>query len=155
MCPHRLLPLVAAALLAGCSSIAPIVGVVSGAVAGGATANPAVGFAVGDIAVKHIGRTRQQTEQDAIAAVAGNLAVGGTADWQVRHDIPIGNEHGRLVVVRAIDSNLATCKEIAFSVQAGSPDTPPPTYTATICHQQNTWKWASAEPATARWGNLQ
>jgi hypothetical protein len=159
---RRLLPLAAATLLAGCSSIAPIVGVVSGAVAGGATANPAVGFAVGvaaaaasDIAVKHIGRTRQQTEQDAIAAIAGDLAVGATVEWRVRRDIPIGNEHGRLMVVRLIDSPLAPCKEIVFSVQDGPPESPAPTYSATICHQHDAWKWATAEPATERWGNLQ
>jgi hypothetical protein len=28
-------------------------------------------------------------------------------------------------------------------------------YTATVCQDGAVWKWASAEPATARWGALQ
>jgi hypothetical protein len=28
-------------------------------------------------------------------------------------------------------------------------------YTATVCLDGAKWKWASAEPATARWGSLQ
>ncbi|WP_255646830.1 hypothetical protein [Inquilinus sp. Marseille-Q2685] len=28
-------------------------------------------------------------------------------------------------------------------------------YVAVICQNGETWKWASAEPATERWGSLQ
>ena len=28
-------------------------------------------------------------------------------------------------------------------------------YTATVCQDADRWKWASAEPATERWGALQ
>ncbi len=28
-------------------------------------------------------------------------------------------------------------------------------FTSDICKQAETWKWASAEPAVARWGYLQ
>jgi hypothetical protein len=30
-----------------------------------------------------------------------------------------------------------------------------PGYIATTCHQADGWKWATAEPAVARWGFLQ
>ena len=42
--------------------------------------------------------TRQGAEQDAIAQAAGELPVGGEAEWKIEHTIPIGNEHGRLRV---------------------------------------------------------
>ncbi len=158
-----LLVLAAVAALSGCKAVPEIVGVLSGAVAGGASANPAVGFAVGvaadagsDIALKYFGRRRQQAEQDAIAAVAGAIPPGERADWHISHDIPLGNEHGQLVVLGLIDTKLASCREIAFSVEDGSgPDAARADYTANICRQANGWKWASAEPATERWGNLQ
>ena len=51
--------------------------------------------------------------------VAGDLPVGGEAVWKIEHTIPIGNEHGRLRVVRVINSPLAICKEVAFSVEEG------------------------------------
>ena len=66
-----------------------------------------------------LGRTRQGAEQDAIADVAGELPVGTEAAWKIEHTIPIGDEHGQLRVIRAIDSPLTACKEIAFSVDAG------------------------------------
>jgi hypothetical protein len=28
-------------------------------------------------------------------------------------------------------------------------------YTASVCRDGPTWKWATAEPATERWGSLQ
>jgi hypothetical protein len=28
-------------------------------------------------------------------------------------------------------------------------------YTVNVCQDGTTWRWASAEPATARWGGLQ
>jgi len=28
-------------------------------------------------------------------------------------------------------------------------------YVATVCRSNDTWKWASAEPAVPRWGGLQ
>jgi hypothetical protein len=146
-------------LLAGCTSTARIAAVVSGGVAGASTGNPAIGFLVGVVTdaganyvVRYYGRTRQGAEQDAIAQAAGNLPVGTEADWKIEHTIPIGNEHGRLRVVRVIDSPLTACKELAFSVDEGKHRS---WFTTDICRQPSQWKWAAAEPAVARWGYLQ
>ena len=133
----RLLPV--ALMLAGCSTAGNISGLVAGGVAGGATANPAVGYAVG-VAVKvaatatlrYADRVRQHAEQDAIAAAAGPLAEGSAAPWKIRHDIPFGDEHGQVVVVRAIDNPVADCREIAFSVHE-DPPAPDAWFATTIC----------------------
>ncbi len=82
--------------------------------------------------VRSYGRVRQGAEQDAIAQVAGGLAVGTEADWKIEHFIPIGNEHGRLQVVRDIESPLASCKELAFSVDDGKQRS---WYTTDVCKQ--------------------
>jgi hypothetical protein len=148
-------------LLTGCSSLADIAGLATGAVAGGASANPAVGYAVAvgtaaaaDATFKWISRHRQGAEQDAIADVAGNLKEGQTASWRIRHTIPIGNERGEVRVVRELVTPLATCKEIAFSV-ADDPPEPDAHYVTTLCRDADQWKWALAEPAVDRWGYLQ
>ena len=149
--------------LPGCTAAPRLIGVASGAIAGGATANPAIGFAVGvasdaatNAGARYVSRAREAAEQDAIAAVAGGLPVGGEAPWRIDHTIPIGNEHGNLKVVRLIDNPLAPCKEIAFSVVEGEgPTAPRRWYTADMCRQGQTWAWATAEPAVTRWGYLQ
>jgi hypothetical protein len=159
----RTLPLLAVALLAGCKAAPQIAAVVTGGIAGGATGNPAVGFAVGvvtDAGANYVfrwySRTHQGAEQDAIAEVAGELPVGTEAAWKIEHTIPIGDEHGQLQVVRLIDSPLAACKEIAFSVDEGKGEKLTRAwFTSDICKQAETWKWASAEPAMERWGFLQ
>ncbi len=159
----RHLPLVGALLLASCKAAPQIAAAVGGGAAGVATGNPAVGFAVAvatDAAatavVQYYGRTRQQAEQDAIAEAAGMLAPGGRATWKIEHDIPIGNEHGSLQVVRQIDNPLALCKQVVFSVDEGNGEKLKRAwYSADICHQANRWKWASAEPAVERWSYLQ
>ncbi len=147
--------------LAGCNSAATLTGLAAGGVAGGATANPAVGYAVAvganaaaDYAFKYASRVRQRAEQNAIAAVAGDLPPGRTAPWRIDHTIPLGDEHGVVQVVAATDTPLAACREIAFSVQAG-PQHPPAWFDASICRQAKRWKWAVAEPAVERWGFLQ
>ena len=152
--------LLAAGLLGGCSSAGNLVGVVVGAAAGGATANPAIGFGVGvataaasDYALKTVSRRWHRGEQDAIAQTAGELAPGATAPWRIEHSLPIGNEHGQLQVVSAIDNPLAPCKRVLFSVEEGKQT--PPWYSVDICQQPQGWKWASAEPAVERWGFLQ
>jgi hypothetical protein len=150
-------------VLAGCSGAPEIAAVVTGGAAGIATASPAVGFAVGvatdagaNYAFRYASRTWHQAEQDAIAQTAGALAVGTKADWKIEHIVPIGNEHGQLQVVRAIDSPLAACKEIAFSVDEGEgAKLERAWFTTNICKQAQTWKWATAEPAVERWEFLQ
>lgn len=163
----RLSPLgtlaITCALLSGCKAVPAISGLVGGAAVGGATANPAVGFLVGvgidatvDAGLRSYGKSRQRAEQDAIAGVAGQLAVGQKAPWKIEHDIPFGDEHGELHIVRLISSPLADCKEIVFSVVDGEgADASSAWYTAQICRQTTQWKWASAEPAVERWGALQ
>ena len=147
-------------LLAGCSSTGTIIGVVVGGAAGGASANPAVGFGVGvataaasDYAVRRITRSWHGAEQDAIAVTAAPLSVGATAPWRIVHSLPIGNEHGQLAVVRQIDNPLAPCKQVLFSVEEGKQ--PAAWYSVDICQDTAGWKWATAEPAVARWGYLQ
>jgi hypothetical protein len=155
--------LLTTSLLVGCSATPQIAAAVTGGAAGAATANPAVGFAVAvavdagaNYAVRYYGRSRQGAEQDAIAQIAGALPNGTEATWKIEHTIPIGNEHGQLRVVRTIDSPLAACKEVAFSVDGGdAKDLKRAWFTTSICKQTEGWKWAAAEPAVERWGFLQ
>ena len=147
-------------LLGGCSAVPQITGLIVGGATGGATANPAIGFGVGvatiaitDYTFKHVEKSWHQGEQDAIASIAGPLAAGARTPWQVKHSLPFGNEHGELEVVRLIDNPLAACKQIVFSVVDDGD--PPAWFSADICQQGETWKWASAEPAVERWGFLQ
>jgi hypothetical protein len=150
-------------LLAACNSIGAISGAVVGVAAGGATTNPLVGYAVGvgtqatvDEAVKYVMRKRQQAEQDEIAAVIAPLPVGQTAAWKINHDLPFGNEHGNVTVLRNIDNALTTCKEVVFTVIDGdTADAPRSRFVSSACRQQDGWKWAAAEPAVTRWGFLQ
>jgi hypothetical protein len=61
-----------------------------------------------------------------------------------------------LVVTRLIGAADFNCKEIVFSVDTMENKVVNRAfYTATVCQDGTTWKWASAEPATARWGSLQ
>jgi hypothetical protein len=158
------LPLLAAGvLLSGCKAVPQIAGVLSGATVGAATGSPALGFAVGvatdsatNAGIRYFGRSRQHGEQNAIAEVAGELPVGASHPWRIEHTIPFGNEHGELYVVRAIDTPLALCKEIVFSVDEGKGEKLKRAwYTASVCHQEQGWRWATAEPAVPRWGYLQ
>jgi hypothetical protein len=160
----RPLPILALLLmLAGCKAAPQIAAVVTGGAAGASTGSPAIGFLVGvatdagaNYLFRYIARTRQGAEQDAIAEVAGALPLGTAASWKIEHTIPIGDEHGRLRIIRAIDTPLAACREIAFSVDEGNDDKPTATwFTTDVCKQADTWKWASAEPAVERWGFLQ
>lgn len=153
------LALGAATLLAGCKTVPQIAGVVGGAIAGGSTASPAVGFAVGvgvatatGVAEEWYGRSRAHAEQEAIARVAGGLPVGGRAPWRIRHIVPFDNEHGELSVLGEIANPLAPCRAIAFSVVDGKDRR---WYLADICRRAHGWQWASAEPAVPRWGYLQ
>jgi pectate lyase len=135
---------------------------VTGAASGTGSANPALGYAVGigtkaavDSLQRYISRKRQQAEQDQIAAAVGTLPVGQGTTWQIRHKIPVGNQHGYVTVVRDIPNALAPCKEVVFTVLTGNADSHRGYYTTTACQQGGRWKWALAEPATARWGFLQ
>lgn len=79
------------------------------------------------------------------------------APWRSQHLVHLDpNENGRVTVSRVISAGDLACKEIVFSVDRVQDNAPMSAfYVATICQDGGTWRWASAEPATARWDNLQ
>ena len=161
-----LLPFLA---LAGCSSLftegaTDAAGIGGAGIASAVTSNATLGAGIGlgvkslaDVGVNYEKRRVHGAEQDQIASIAGPLPVGTVGTWQISHDIPIeDDEHGDVVVARELGGTGFACKEIVFSVVTGKPETPQRAfYTATICQDGPTWKWATAEPATSRWGGLQ
>ena len=65
-------------------------------------------------------------------------------------------EWERRVGTRLVGAADFKCKEIVFSVDTIKHKAPHREfYTATVCLDGDDWKWASAEPATERWGSLQ
>ena len=155
--------------LSGCGSVltegtSDAAGVAAAGIASAVTRNgtvtAAIGLGVTSVAsagLQFAERRVHRAEQDEIAASAGTLPVGGVAPWAISHDIPIeADEHGEVAVSRVIGTGDLTCKEIVFSVD--HPAQPAPQrafYVTQICRDGAVWKWASAEPATARWGSLQ
>ena len=169
---RALAPLVAICglLLSGCSSLltqtgAAGAGVAGASLAGAVTKDPAVTAGIGlgvnaaaSAAVKAIEKRVHRTEQDSIAAAAGPLAIGETARWSSGHyKVSVeANQHGELTVSRLIRAGNLDCKEIVFSVDSVVKHKPDRAfYTTIICRDGATWKWATAEPATERWGPLQ
>jgi hypothetical protein len=161
--------------LGGCSSLLTE-GAAAGAGIGGASiahsigANGAVtaGVGIGTQAaalagVQYVEKKVHKTEQDAIAQIAGPLPVGKVVHWSVTHTAPIeDDEQGELTVSRVIVTAPASrpvaldCKEIVFSVDTVDQNLPHRAfYTASVCRDGEVWRWASAEPATERWGSLQ
>lgn len=152
--------------LSGCGSIGAAAGAAAGVSTGVVTSNPAIGFGVGiavqaatDEAVARLMKRLHSDQQIAIATTAGDLAIGDTKPWSVKHTLPVENGHGDVRVLREFSSALATCREFAFSVADGDkPDAHQDWFLAQACKGNDNssgWKWASAEPAVARWGNLQ
>jgi hypothetical protein len=146
-------------LLGGCTDVSRIAGLAAGGTAGAATANPALGFAVGlgvtvgaDELDRWITRSRVRGEQDAIAEAAGEAPLDTPRPWAVHHTIPIGDEHGHFLVTRELATPLATCREVVFLVESGRRALP---YTTTLCRGSDGWRWAAAEPAVGRWEFLQ
>jgi hypothetical protein len=172
MLPRFLLPallLACAGALSGCASLltattVDVAGIAGAGVAGAVTKSPAGAAAIGlgvaaaaNAGLQSVERDVHRAEQDQIAQAAGPLDPGVVGHWSVSHRFPIeADEHGDVVVTRRVGADDFNCKEIVFSV-----DTTEKTvvhrafYTATVCQDGQTWKWASAEPATARWGSLQ
>jgi hypothetical protein len=149
--------------MSGCGSIGAATGAVAGVATGAVTTNPAIGFGVG-IAVQaatdeFVARTMKSLHSDQqvmIAVTAGMSQVGETRPWKVKHTLPVENGHGEVRVLREFNNALASCKEFAFSVVDGDDaKAPAQWFIATACQQSEGWKWASAEPAVERWGNLQ
>jgi hypothetical protein len=157
--------------LSGCSSLysegaTTSAGIAGAALAAKVTSNAAVatGIGLGAVAAARAGvqyseRVVHKNTQDGIARIAGPLEVGAVAPWSVTHSVPIeDDERGRVTVSRAISTGALDCKEIVFSVdQTATKNVPASSafYVASICRDGDNWKWASAEPATERWGALQ
>jgi hypothetical protein len=149
--------LVGVAVLGGCSLGPAAAGVAAGGATAAVTANPVVGYAVGlgvragaNEVLKYYVRKRQNAEQDAIAAVAGQALVGESRRWEIRHTIPIGNARGSLSVMAEIPNPLAQCREVMFITDGA--DAP---FVTQVCHSSDGWRWAAAEPTVDRWGTLQ
>lgn len=155
--------------IAGCTSVATEgtsagAGIAGAAIAHGVTHNAGVTTGIGlgvqaaaMAGLRYTERKVHQGEQDQIAAVAGALPVGGVGRWQAVHAIPIeADEQGEVAVSRTLGSTAFACKEIVFSVEhVTEQGATREFYTATICRDGEQWKWATAEPATERWGALQ
>ena len=155
------LPSCSSLLSGGTSEVAGIAGAgIASSVTRSATAATAIGLGVAagaNAGLQYEERVVHSAEQDQIAAAAGGLAPGAAGPWRVSHDVPIeADEHGEVAVVRVLGAPPIDCKEIVFSVDTVAHRAPQRSfYTATVCQDGLAWKWASAEPATARWGSLQ
>jgi hypothetical protein len=164
-----LLPFACATVLSGCGSVltagtSDVAGIAGAGIAGAVTKSPAAATGIGlgvaaaaNVGLQFVERDVHRVEQDRIAQAAGPLDPGVVAHWNVVHTIPIeDDEHGDVVVTRLVGAADFNCKEIVFSVDTMQKQVLNRAfYTATVCQDGAVWKWASAEPATARWGALQ
>lgn len=156
-------------LAAGCSSVvstgsAEIAGITGAAIAGAVTQNPGIAAGIGlgaqagaRAGVQYAQRRVHRAAQLRIAQAAGPLGIGEVAPWESEHKAPLEKgEQGRVTVSRVIGASLLECKEIVFSVDTVEEEVPQSAfYVAMVCRDGPAWKWASAEPATERWGGLQ
>jgi hypothetical protein len=165
------LALAVSSALSGCSSLYSEGAVAGAGVAGAALANKvtsnaavATGIGLGAVAAARAGvqyseRVVHTNTQNSIAQAAGPLEIGAVAPWGITHSFPIeDDEHGRVTVSRLISTGALDCKEIVFSVdQNATRDKPASSafFIASVCRDGKDWRWASAEPATERWGALQ
>ena len=154
--------------LAGCSSLvsegsADAAGVAGAGLASTLTRNAAVATGIGlgvqsaaRAGVQYTARRIHGQEQDEIAQVAGSLEKGAVGHWKSVHTVPLEpDEQGDVTISRTISQKPLHCKEIVFSVDPAKAGKSRAFYVATVCEDGQTWKWASAEPATERWGALQ
>jgi hypothetical protein len=149
--------------LPGCEVVSTVTGVAAGVASGTVSGNPAVGASVAiavkagvDEAGKHVSRRSQEDEQDAIAAAAANVRAGESGAWQVKHRFSARVDHGEVRVLRVIRTPLTACKEVLFSVVKDEHEKISRAWFKTnTCQNGEQWKWALADPAVERWGNLQ
>jgi hypothetical protein len=154
----------------GCSSLlstgsADVAGAGGAAIASAVTTNPAIAAGIGlgvqagaRTGVHYAQRQIHGAAQDEIARAAGTLRVGAVGTWRTDHRVPLEKaEHGRLTVSRVISGGVALqCKEVVFSVDSAQESAKRSAYyVVPVCRDGAIWKWASAEPATTRWGSLQ
>jgi hypothetical protein len=161
--PLRAAALAACSLaLAGCSALGGFAGAIAALGTSAATANPIVGISVGigvkaaaDAGLKYVSRRNQHGIQNAVAAAAADVAPGQGARYEHAHAIGSGVDRGEVRVVRLIDTPLAACKEILFSVEHGGETPRVEWFSTSACRNGDAWQWAGVEPAVERWGNLQ
>lgn len=160
---------VAAPLLAGCGSLLGAgtevaAGAAGAGIASAVTDNATVATGIGlgvsagaRAGLQYAQRRVHRNAQNAVAAAAGGLAPGQVGSWSIRHSVPIEpDERGEVVVTRVLGHDTFSCREIVFSVDKVEDNAPRRSfYTAMICRDGTRWRWASAEPATERWGALQ
>ncbi len=153
----------------GCTSLADttsseVGGIGGAAIARAVTADPAAVTGIGlgvqagaRAGTRYAERNVHRQTQDDIARAAGPLRVGDVAQWRSHHGSLVErNEHGRVTVSRIISTSDLQCKEAVFSVDSVKDSVPRSAfYVAIVCLDGGKWKWASAEPATERWGALQ
>lgn len=154
----------------GCSALVAEGSSAGAAVAGGSLASAiggnagvAAGIGLGVQAAARAGvqygqRTLHNDTQLRIASIAGPLGPGEVTAWETDGTLGLEpSEAGRVTVSRVISAEVLNCKEIVFSVDRSGKKALPASafYVAAICRNGDTWGWASAEPATARWGALQ
>jgi len=140
-------------------------GIASGALANAVTDNPGVATGIGigvqaavRSGVQYYQRKIHGEAQAQIAQVAGPLKVGQVKPWKTTLSLPLESEEaGRVVVSRVISTGELDCKEIVVSVERRGGETLPVSefYVASVCRSGSQWAWASAEPATPRWGAMQ
>jgi hypothetical protein len=166
---YRRLILLAVFGLSGCGSIltegtatlSGVAGAATGAaISHSATVAAAVGLGIDSAAregLRYVERHVHRFEQQRIAEAGGLLPVNTVGTWSVSHDLPIENdEQGQIVVSREFGGLGFRCKEIVFSVDTTTKQgLDRQFYTANICSDGTTWRWATAEPTTRRWGDLQ
>lgn len=176
--PRRAMParialaaLATAALLSGCNSLysegaTAGAGIAGAAIASKVTNNAAVATASASArsparapASSTRSASRIATRRNRSRRRPARSTSAASAPWSTHHSFPIeDDEHGRVTVSRMISVGPLDCKEIVFAVDtAAKQDKPAQSafYVATICRDGPVWKWASAEPATERWGALQ
>ena len=157
--------------LTGCGALlaegtATGAGIAGAGISGSVTHNAALATGIGlgvqavaDTGLQYAERRIHSAEQDTIATAAAPLNEGDLGAWSVSHTVPIEpDEHGSVMVSRVFGSDAFRCKEIVFSVDTPADKDKPAGsefYVAAVCRDGNAWKWASAEPAVARWGALQ
>lgn len=155
--------------LAGCGSFLSVgteagAGIAGAGIASAVTDNATVATGIGlgvsagaRAGLQYLQRRVHRDAQNAVAEAAGALGPGAVGHWSVTHSVPVEpDERGRVVVTREIGNASFACREVVFSVDTEEDGAPRRAfYTAIICRDGTRWRWASAEPATERWGSLQ
>jgi hypothetical protein len=156
--------------LGGCSSLisetaSATAGIASGSLAGAVTNNAGVAAGIGigvqagiRSGVQFAQRKIHGEAQQQIADVAGPLEVGQVKNWNTVLSVPLEySEAGKVTASRVISTGELDCKEIVVSVERRGGETLPASefYVASVCRSGSQWAWASAEPATPRWGAMQ